>query len=80
MTLQKQILIVDDDPVNRADLRTILTPEYRVLETENGAQALGVLRERPDEIALILRIWSCPEDGARFWPRQRRSRRSPPSP
>lgn len=54
MTLQKQILIVDDDPVNRADLRTILTPEYRVLETENGAQALGVLRERPDEIALIL--------------------------
>ena len=54
MTLQKQILIVDDDPVNRAALRTILTPEYRVLETENGAQALGVLRERPDEIALIL--------------------------
>ena len=31
MTLQKQILIVDDDPVNRAALRTILTPEYRVL-------------------------------------------------
>ena len=28
MTLQKQILIVDDDPVNRAALRTILTPEY----------------------------------------------------
>ena len=54
MIPQKQILIVEDNELNRAILCEILSDEYRVLEAENGQVALDLLRECKDDIALIL--------------------------
>lgn len=54
MIAQKVILIVEDNKINRMMLNEILTEEYQVLEAENGLQALDVLKQRRDEISLIL--------------------------
>lgn len=54
MLKQKKILIVEDNELNRELLREILWGEYTVLEAENGREALNVLEERADDIALIL--------------------------
>ncbi|MCQ4635763.1 EAL domain-containing protein [Anaerovorax odorimutans] len=51
---QKQILVVEDNDINRAMLREILTPQYVVLEAENGKEALAILADHAEEIALIL--------------------------
>lgn len=52
--MQKQILVVEDNELNRAILCEILSHDYRVLEAENGQEALDVLRQHKDSIALIL--------------------------
>ena len=54
VTMKKQILVVEDNELNRAILREILSGEYRVLEAENGQEALDVLRRHGDSVALIL--------------------------
>lgn len=54
MISQKVILIVEDNKINRIMLENILAEEYRVLEAENGLQALDVLKCHRDEISLIL--------------------------
>ena len=54
MILQKQILIVEDNELNRDMLNEILCDEYEVLEAENGQKALDVLQQNKDSIALIL--------------------------
>lgn len=54
MQIQKLILIVEDNEINRAILRTLLSKEYKVLEAENGEDALSVLKEYKNELALIL--------------------------
>lgn len=54
MMWQKQILVVEDNELNRSMLKEILSAEYAVLEAENGEQALELLRKNPDQIALIL--------------------------
>lgn len=51
---QKRILVVEDNEINRMMLSAILTPQYKILEAENGQQALEVLKEHKDEISLIL--------------------------
>ncbi|MFQ8760362.1 MAG: hypothetical protein ACLSAF_13980 [Intestinimonas sp.] len=38
-TVQKCVLIVEDNAINRAMLTEILSPEYAVLEAENGREA-----------------------------------------
>ena len=43
MMPQKQILIVEDNELNRAMLSEILSVEYRVLEAANGQEALEIL-------------------------------------
>lgn len=53
-TVQKCVLIVEDNAINRAMLTEILSPEYAVLEAENGREALSVLKEHGGEISLIL--------------------------
>ena len=53
MKLKKTILIVEDNDLNRAILSEILSEEYEVLEAENGRQALEILGEHKDRIALI---------------------------
>ena len=52
--MQKQILVVEDNALNRAILCGILSDSYRVLEAGNGQEALDVLREHADDIAVIL--------------------------
>ena len=54
MITQKKILIVEDNLINREMLREILSARYRILEAENGQEALDILKEHKDEISLIL--------------------------
>ena len=54
MRPQKQILVVEDNELNRAILCEILSDQYQVLEAENGEIALDILRAHKDSIALIL--------------------------
>lgn len=51
---QKQILILEDNELNRAMLSEILSGEYQVLEAENGQEALDILKQKKDSISLIL--------------------------
>ncbi|MEG1683902.1 MAG: EAL domain-containing protein, partial [Oscillospiraceae bacterium] len=48
------VLIVDDAPINRIVLNRILQDQFCCLEAENGAEALRVLGDNPNEIDLIL--------------------------
>lgn len=52
--MQRKILVVEDNEINRAILWEILTPEYDVLEAENGKEALDILAVDADKISLIL--------------------------
>lgn len=52
--MRQQILIVEDDEINRGILTAILSDEYTVLEAENGQQALDILEKNKENIALIL--------------------------
>lgn len=54
MLLVKKILVVEDNAINREILREILTPQYQVLEAENGQEALAVLAACKEEVSLIL--------------------------
>ena len=60
--MKKQILVVEDNELNRAVLCGILSDSYQVLEAENGQEALDVLRQHKDSIALILLDMMMPED------------------
>lgn len=48
------ILVVDDLEVNRASLQSIFEGTYRVLEAENGKEALRVLEENGNRVDIIL--------------------------
>ena len=52
--MQKQILVVEDNALNRAMLCGILGGEYRMLEAGNGQEALEILQQHRGGIALIL--------------------------
>ena len=54
MIQQRQILIVEDNELSRYMLREILSDEYRILEAENGKEALDILENHKDDINLIL--------------------------
>ena len=54
MISQKKILVVEDNEINRMILREILSPQYKVLEAGDGAEALSVLREYGEMVSLIL--------------------------
>lgn len=43
--IQKQILIVEDNELNRAMLSKILSDNYKILEAENGQDALNILKK-----------------------------------
>ena len=51
---KKQILIVEDNEINRMILSEILSDEYQILEAENGLEALHILRQNKDSIDIIL--------------------------
>lgn len=54
MISQKKILVVEDNEINRAMLKEMLSKEYCVLEAENGQEALAVVEKYKNEISLIL--------------------------
>ena len=51
---QHQILIVEDNQLNREILRTALEDEYIILEAEHGKEALDILKQHGENISLIL--------------------------
>lgn len=51
---RKQILVVEDNELNREILCAILKESYNVLQAENGQAALDLLRRKGEEISLIL--------------------------
>lgn len=54
MKMKQQILIVEDNEINREMLGAILSDDYNVLEAENGQAALDILESNKGNIALIL--------------------------
>ena len=54
MSASKKILVVEDNALNREMLTEILSDSYVVLQAENGQQALDLLSQQSEEIALIL--------------------------
>lgn len=51
---KKAVLIAEDEEINRTILREILKDKYRVLEAENGAQAVYCIQGMADAISLII--------------------------
>ena len=49
-----KILIVDDSEMNRSILADMLEEEYVILEAEDGEQAVSIMEERHEELALVL--------------------------
>lgn len=54
MMARKQILVVEDNELNRAMLCEILSERYDVLEAGNGREALDILARSQDSVSLIL--------------------------
>ena len=54
MTAKKQVLVVEDNELNREILIEILADQYAVLQAENGQEALEILQRNKDSISLIL--------------------------
>ena len=52
--MRRQVLIVEDNALNREILSEILSSQYRVLQAENGQEALDLLQVHGDDVALIL--------------------------
>lgn len=57
------ILVAEDQKINREILCNILRPEYTVLEAENGAEALEILKKERKIDALMLDIFMPVLDG-----------------
>lgn len=71
---EETILIVDDQEVNRVSLQCIFGDKYRILEAENGLQALDVLAQEKGNVDIILLDLQMPEmDGAAFLAHKRNS-------
>ena len=51
---KRQILVVEDNTINREMLTTILEDTYTVFAAENGREALDILRSHAGSISLIL--------------------------
>lgn len=63
LPIQKTILVVDDEDGVRESVREVLTDEgYRVVDTADGTQVLGIIREEKPELVL-LDIWMPQVDG-----------------
>lgn len=51
---KQQILIVDDSQMNRELLAEMLQEDFKIMEAENGKQAVEILQKYGSEIALVL--------------------------
>lgn len=64
---EKTMLVVDDVEVNRISVRCIFEEHYRIVEAENGKEALTYLNEHPGEVDVILLDLMMPVmDGTEF--------------
>lgn len=54
MIRKKEILIVEDNTINREILCEILSNDYQILEAENGKVALDILKQCKNRISLVL--------------------------
>lgn len=52
--MKHQILIIEDNEINREMLKAILSDDYKILEAENGLEALDILETNKENISLIL--------------------------
>lgn len=52
--MKQQILIVEDNEINREMLNAILSDDYKILEAHNGQAALDILESNKEHISLIL--------------------------
>ena len=52
--LRRQVLVVEDQELNRDILGMILENDYDVLYAENGAEALDVIREHAKNLSIVL--------------------------
>ena len=51
---KRQVLVVDDEWINRELLGTVLKNDYEVLYAENGEEALALIRENKETLSLVL--------------------------
>lgn len=51
---KKKILIVDDTELNRILLSEILSPQYSIVEAQNGLEAVEILKKYHESISIIL--------------------------
>lgn len=61
--VKKTILVVDDEPINRAILSAILSEDFNVLEAEDGKEAIDILLKEEHKIDLVLLDIFMPYDG-----------------
>ena len=54
LKVKRQILIVDDSEMNREILTEMLQDDFRILEAENGEEALKMLKQYGTGISLML--------------------------
>ena len=64
--MQKQILIVEDNELNRAIMSEILSSQYKVLEAENGQEGLDILKYNRDVALILLDVMMPVMDGYTF--------------
>ncbi len=48
-----RVLVVDDEPMNRALCKRLLSSEHDVLETVDGPSALALLQKQPIDLMLL---------------------------
>ena len=78
MISERQILIVEDNLINRELLVEIFAERYTVLQAENSYVAPEILKQNNDSISLILLDVMMPAmDGYTFWDRLRRRKQLP---
>ena len=51
---KRQVLVVDDELINREILRAVLQDSYELLFAENGREALSIMRENKDTLSVVL--------------------------
>ncbi len=50
----RNVLIADDNLINRRILKAVLGSEYNILEAEDGLQVMDILKARGDEVSVVL--------------------------
>ncbi|MDO5517040.1 MAG: EAL domain-containing protein [Clostridium sp.] len=51
---KKNILIVDDNVINRDELKKVLGAEYGILEADNGQEAIGIMKNYENNVSLVI--------------------------